>query len=114
MATERCFPAEFLHFRMWHFTSTPLLISSSKSFKILSCSRFDLQGEPGDPGPPGAPGPPGPPGGGGFGGPPGPPGEKGPSNVRFVWYDVQLPKTLHGFHFFASFQNFFKKHRPLD
>jgi len=75
-------------------------------------SRFDLQGEPGDPGPPGGPGPPGPPGGGGFGGPPGPPGEKGPSNVRFVWYGVQLSKARHGFHFFALIQETSKKHRP--
>ena len=58
--------------------------------KIRLSSSFHLQGEPGEPGLPGAPGPPGPPGGGGIGGPPGPPGEKGPSNVRFVWYGVQL------------------------
>lgn len=74
---------------------------------MLLSSPFHLQGEPGEPGLPGAPGPPGPPGGGGIGGPPGPPGEKGPSNVRFVWYAVQLIKTRYGFHFFASFQCFF-------
>lgn len=84
---------------------------------MLLSSPFHSQGEPGEPGLPGAPGPPGPPGGGGIGGPPGPPGEKGPSNVRFVWYAVQLIKTRYGFHFFASFQCFFlikKEKTSLD